>query len=53
MSLAEARRFVVVEHSDRQGLTAPETFRGSGAWTRVKDHRDHDLLDRFTTAERR
>lgn len=45
--------FVVVEHSDRQGSTAPEIFRSSGVWRDVKDHRDHDLLDRFVTAERR
>ena len=44
---------LVVEHSDRQGITAPVLFRASGAWTDVKDHQDHDLLDRFVTAERR
>ena len=37
--------FVVVEHSDRQGRAAPGIFRASGAWTGVKDHQDHDLLD--------
>jgi release factor glutamine methyltransferase len=45
--------FVVVEHSDRQGVTAPEIFHRGGAWSDVEDHRDHDLLDRFLTAEKR
>jgi release factor glutamine methyltransferase len=41
---------VVVEHSDRQGRSAPALFTGSGAWEDVKDHVDHEGLDRFVTA---
>lgn len=43
---------VIVEHSDRQGLSAPAVFRGNGAWTHIQDHSDHDGLDRFVTAIR-
>jgi release factor glutamine methyltransferase len=41
---------VVVEHSDRQGLSAPAVFAAAGAWTDIADHRDHEGLDRFVTA---
>jgi release factor glutamine methyltransferase len=41
---------VVVEHSDRQGLSAPAVFAETGAWTGIADHRDHEGLDRFVTA---
>ena len=43
---------VVVEHSDRQGFTAPAVFLAGGAWVHIQDHPDHDQLDRFVTAER-
>ena len=43
---------VIVEHSDRQGRSAPAVFRGSGDWEAVADHLDHDGLDRFLTATR-
>ena len=41
---------VVVEHSDRQGRTAPEVFAQAGGWTEVQDHRDLAGRDRFVTA---
>jgi methylase of polypeptide subunit release factors len=41
---------VVVEHSDRQGQTAPALFLDAGGWTEVADHRDQDGHDRFVTA---
>lgn len=41
---------VVVEHSDRQGETAPEVFRAAGGWTEVADHQDLAGRDRFVTA---
>ena len=41
---------VVVEHSDRQGETAPALFRAAGGWTQVQDHRDLAGRDRFVTA---
>lgn len=41
---------VVVEHSDRQGRTAPEVFTRAGGWTEVADHRDLLDRDRFVTA---
>ena len=44
---------VIVEHSDRQGSSAPEVFVAAGVWAKIKDHRDHDQLDRFVTAVRR
>ncbi|MCU1592914.1 MAG: prmC 2 [Frankiales bacterium] len=43
---------VVVEHSDRQGATAPAVFTATGAWEDVQDHVDHEGLDRFVTARR-
>jgi release factor glutamine methyltransferase len=41
---------VVVEHSDRQGRSAPAVFTASAAWKDVVDHVDHEGLDRFVTA---
>ena len=41
---------VVVEHSDRQGTTAPALFEQAGGWTEVADHRDQVGRDRFVTA---
>lgn len=43
---------IVIEHSDRQGRSAPAVFRASGAWKDIADHLDHDDLDRFVTAAR-
>ena len=41
---------VVVEHSDRQGRTAPAVFTDAGNWTEVADHQDLAGRDRFLTA---
>jgi release factor glutamine methyltransferase len=41
---------VVVEHSDRQGRTAPEVFERAGGWSEVADHQDLAGRDRFVTA---
>ncbi|MCW2614385.1 MAG: prmC [Frankiales bacterium] len=41
---------VVVEHSDRQGTTAPAVFLEAGGWSEVQDHRDHADRDRYVTA---
>jgi release factor glutamine methyltransferase len=41
---------VVVEHSDRQGVTAPAVF-GQG-WTDVQDHQDLTGRDRYVTARK-
>ncbi len=41
---------VVVEHSDRQGVTAPAVFTDAGGWTEVADHQDLTGRDRFVTA---
>ena len=41
---------VVVEHSDRQGRTAPAVFESAGGWTEVEDHRDLTGRDRYVTA---
>ncbi len=41
---------VVVEHSDRQGRTAPAVFERAGGWAEVADHVDQDGRDRFVTA---
>ena len=40
---------VVVEHSDRQGESAPALFREAG-WSDVQDHLDYAGRDRFVTA---
>ena len=41
---------LVVEHSDRQGRTAPALLEGLGGWADVADHRDDAGRDRFVTA---
>ena len=41
---------VVVEHSDRQGRSAPEVF--APRWRDVADHRDQGDRDRYVTAVR-
>ena len=41
---------VVIEHSDRQGESAPALLRSTGGWTEVEDHRDAAGRDRFVTA---
>ena len=41
---------VVVEHSDRQGETAPAVF--AEGWAEVQDHKDLAGRDRFVTARR-
>ena len=41
---------VVVEHSDRQGASAPAVFVEAGGWTEVEDHQDLTGRDRFVTA---
>ena len=43
---------VVVEHSDRQGRSAPEVFTATGAWRDVRDSPDQVGRDRFVTARR-
>lgn len=45
--------FVVVEHADVQGITAPSVFRNDLGWIEVTDHRDLTGRDRFLTAQRR
>jgi release factor glutamine methyltransferase len=42
---------VVVEHSDRQGQTAPAVFAEAG-WLEVQDHQDLTGRDRFVTARK-
>jgi release factor glutamine methyltransferase len=41
---------VVVEHSDRQGKTAPAVFEQAGGWVDVADYQDLTGRDRFVTA---
>ena len=41
---------VVVEHSDRQGRTAPELFEQAGGWAEITDHQDYAGRDRYVTA---
>lgn len=41
---------VVVEHSDRQGRSAPELFEQAGGWSEVQDHEDYADRDRYVTA---
>lgn len=43
---------LVVEHSDRHGVSAPALFGQSGGWTDVVDHQDLTGRDRFVTARR-
>ena len=42
----------VVEHSDRQGVTAPAVFLEAGGWIEVVDHVDLTGRDRFVTARK-
>ena len=41
---------LVVEHSDRQGRTAPALLEQAGGWSEVQDHRDLAGRDRYVTA---
>lgn len=41
---------VVVEHSDRQGESAPALLAQAGGWTEIADHQDYAGRDRFVTA---
>jgi len=41
---------VVVEHSDRQGESAPAVFCDAGGWNEVADHQDLTGRDRYVTA---
>ncbi len=41
---------LVVEHSDRQGTTAPALLEQAGGWVEVQDHVDQLGRDRFVTA---
>lgn len=41
---------LVVEHSDRQGASAPALLEHAGGWADVADHRDLTGRDRFVTA---
>ena len=50
--LLRAGGLLVVEHSDRQGMSAPAVFAGNDAWDAISGHRDDDGLDRFVTATR-
>jgi release factor glutamine methyltransferase len=43
---------VVVEHSDRQGRSAPAVFELAGGWTEVADHQDLTGRDRYVTARK-
>ena len=43
---------LIVEHSYRQGRSAPAVFSDAGHWADVADHVDHEGLDRFVTAVR-
>jgi len=43
---------LVVEHSDRQGGSAPGLLQQAGGWTDVADHRDYAGRARFVTARR-
>jgi release factor glutamine methyltransferase len=44
---------VVIEHSDRQGVSVPALLQETGHWTEVQDHLDQLGRDRFATARRR
>jgi release factor glutamine methyltransferase len=41
---------VVVEHSDRQGESAPAVFVEAGGWSEVEEHQDLTGRDRFLSA---
>jgi release factor glutamine methyltransferase len=44
--------WVVVEHADKQGSSAPSVFAAEAAWMSVRDHLDLTGRDRFLTAQR-
>lgn len=44
--------WVVVEHADQQGRSAPAVFTRAGGWSDVLDHHDLTGRDRFVTARR-
>lgn len=48
--LLRPRGWVVVEHSDLQGLDVPRLFPESRGWMDVRNHRDLANRDRFVTA---
>lgn len=50
--LLKSGGLVVVEHSDRQGRSAPAVFEEAGGWAEVEDHQDLTGRDRFVTARR-
>jgi release factor glutamine methyltransferase len=41
---------LVVEHSDRQGRSAPALLEAAGGWSEVADHQDLAGRDRYVTA---
>ncbi len=41
---------LVIEHSDRQGRSAPQVLLDAGGWSEVQDHQDLTGRDRFVTA---
>jgi release factor glutamine methyltransferase len=43
---------LVVEHSDRQGESAPAVLHAAGGWAEVQDHNDLTGRPRFVTARR-
>lgn len=43
---------VAVEHSDRQGRSAPAVFASTRRWVEIEDHPDQEGRDRFVTARR-
>ena len=50
--LVRSGGLVVVEHSDRQGLSAPAVFAQAGGWHEIADHDDLTGRPRFVTARR-
>lgn len=41
---------LVVEHSDRQGSSAPALLQQAGGWAEIADHKDYADRDRYVTA---
>lgn len=41
---------LVIEHSDRQGKSAPAVLEEAGGWSEIADHQDLTRRDRFVTA---
>lgn len=41
---------LVVEHSDRQGRSAPALLERAGGWSEIQDHKDYAGRDRYVTA---